>query len=602
MPNTVLGKVACTPKGDYSASTNYVVLDIVSYGGGSYMALKNVTGVTPSNDGVNWMQLSSQGIQGDTGPQGAPGPAAGFGVVTATVDDTIGIPTVEVQTSGPNTAKELNFQFHGLKGAKGDKGDTGDKGDPFAYEDFTEEQLEGLTGPRGPEGPRGPQGPKGDQGPEGPQGPKGDVGPGLDIKGTYADLEALSTGVQSPQQGDMYNVGAESPYTIYMWDTTNDPPGWVSQGQLQGPKGEKGDKGDKGDTGETGAKGETGPQGPEGPQGPQGPQGEVGPGLDIKGTYADLDTLTTSVSAPQQGDMYNVGTAAPYTIYMWDTTTPPGQWVSQGQLQGPQGEQGPAGPEGPQGPAGADGAPGQPGPAGEDGTPGEQGPAGADGAPGEDGGYYAPAVDAAGNLSWTGSKEGMPDIPSVNIRGPQGPAGQDGAPGEQGPAGQDGAPGAQGDQGPAGAPGQNATINGVNALTLNASGGLTGSQSEGVYTISLPAGGTADQVLKRTSDGGAEWGDAPSGGASYVASFTAEQWTAGTGESTITIPAATHKLSGSIVDCKAFASVSGGYRGGVWASLETYATVAENGDIVLHYPDTSGYAGAAVLTAYEIPS
>ena len=123
-----------------------------------------------------------------------------------------------------------------------------------------------------------------------------------------------------------------------------------------------------------------------------------------------------------------------------------------------------------------------------------------------------------------------------------------------------------------------------------------------MYTISLPAGGTADQVLKRTSDGGAEWGDAPSGGASYVASFTAEQWTAGTGESTITIPAATHKLSGSIVDCKAFASISGGYRAGVWASLETYATVAENGDIVLHYPDTSGYAGAAVLTAYEIPS
>ena len=432
------------------------------------------------------------------------------------------------------------------------------------------------------------------------------MGPGLEIKGTYADLEALIGGVQSPQQGDMYNVGAESPYTIYMWDTTNDPPGWVSQGQLQGPKGEKGDKGDKGDTGETGAKGETGPQGPEGPQGPQGPQGEVGPGLDIKGTYEDLDTLTTSVSAPQQGDMYNVGTAAPYTIYMWDTTTPPGQWISQGKLQGPQGEQGPAGPEGPQGPAGADGAPGQPGPAGEDGAPGEQGPAGADGAPGEDGGYYAPAVDTAGNLSWTGSKEGMPDIPSVNIRGPQGPAGQDGAPGAQGPAGQDGAPGAQGEQGPAGTPGQNATINGVTALNLTASGGLSGKQSGDTFTIDGSGKqdkltGNAGQVVGFDEAGNAQAQDAPSGGtASYVASFTAEQWTAGASESTITIPAATHKLSGSIVDCKAFASVSGGYRAGVWASLETYATVSDNGDIVLHYPDTSGYAGAAVLMAYEI--
>lgn len=542
-----------------------------------------------------------KGDKGDTGPQGPKGDKGDTGAQGPKGD------TGETGPQGPKGDTGAT----GEQGPKGDTGDTGpqgeqgpkgDQGDPFTYEDFTEEQLEGLTGPQGPEGPQGPQGPKGDQGPEGPRGPKGDVGPGLEIKGTYADLEALSAGVQSPQQGDMYNVGAAAPYTIYMWDTTNDPSGWVSQGQLQGPKGEKGEKGDKGDTGETGAQGEIGPQGPEGPQGPQGPQGEVGPGLDIKGTYADLDTLSTSVSAPQQGDMYNVGAAAPYTIYMWDTTTPPGQWISQGKLQGPQGEQGPAGPEGPQGPAGADGEPGQPGPAGEDGAPGEQGPAGADGAPGENGGYYAPAVDAAGNLSWTGSKEGMPDIPSVNIRGPQGPAGQDGAPGEQGPAGQDGAPGAQGEQGPAGTPGQNATINGVNVLTLNASGGLTGSQSEGVYTISLPPGGTADQVLKRTSDGGAVWGDAPSGGASYVASFTAEQWTAGASESTITIPAATHKLSGNIVDCKAFTSISGGYRAGVWASLETYATAAENGDIVLHYPDTSGYAGVAVLTAYEIPS
>ena len=439
----------------------------------------------------------AQGPKGDTGDTGPQGPKGDTGAIGA---------------QGPKGDT-------GETGPRGEQGPKGDQGDPFTYEDFTEEQLEGLTGPRGPEGPRGPQGPKGDQGPEGPQGPKGDVGPGLDIKGTYADLEALSTGVQSPQQGDMYNVGAESPYTIYMWDTTNDPPGWVSQGQLQGPKGEKGDKGDKGDTGETGAKGETGPQGPEGPQGPQGPQGEVGPGLDIKGTYADLDTLSTSVSAPQQGDMYNVGATAPYTIYMWDTTNDPPSWVSQGQLQGPKGdtgepgpqgpkgdtgaqgpkgEQGPAGPEGPQGPAGEDGAPGPQGPAGADGQDGAQGPAG------ENGGYYSPSVDSEGNINWTASKEGMPDIPSSNIRGPQGPAGQDGAPGAQGPAGQDGA---QGEQGPAGAAGQNATINGVTALTLQASGGLTGSQSGGIFTISLPAGGQQNQVLKQDASGGAVWGD-----------------------------------------------------------------------------------------------
>ena len=43
------------------------------------------------------------------------------------------------------------------------------------------------------------------------------------------------------------------------------------------------------------------------------------------------------------------------------------------------------------------------------------------------------------------------------------------------------------------------------------------------------------------------------------------------------------------------------YRPGSWAALETYATVAENGDIVLHYPDTSGYDGQAVLSMYTAP-
>lgn len=37
-----------------------------------------------------------------------------------------------------------------------------------------------------------------------------------------------------------------------------------------------------------------------------------------------------------------------------------------------------------------------------------------------EGGYYSPSVDSEGNLTWEGSKEGMEDIPSTNIRGPQG--------------------------------------------------------------------------------------------------------------------------------------------------------------------------------------
>lgn len=67
---------------------------------------------------------------------GEPGESAGFGEVTATVDDGVGIPEVTVTTSGPNTAKNFSFQFKnlkgetGAKGAKGTKGDVGEQGEP----------------------------------------------------------------------------------------------------------------------------------------------------------------------------------------------------------------------------------------------------------------------------------------------------------------------------------------------------------------------------------------------------------------------------------------------------------------------------------------
>ena len=165
MPNTVLGKVACTPKGDYSEGAAYVVLDIVAYGGGSYMALKDVTGVTPSNDGLNWMRLAekgSDGIDGTDGADGAtftpsvspdgelswandgslenpdpvnimgqtgqPGAAAGFGQPTATVDNNVGTPGVTVETSGPDTAKVFAFKFVNLKGNQGEQGIQGIQG------------------------------------------------------------------------------------------------------------------------------------------------------------------------------------------------------------------------------------------------------------------------------------------------------------------------------------------------------------------------------------------------------------------------------------------------------------------------------------------
>lgn len=60
------------------------------------------------------------------------------------------------------------------------------------------------------------------------------------------------------------------------------------------------------------------------------------------------------------------------------------------------------------------------GPAGSDGVPGKDGRDGADGKDGTDGGYYTPAVSAEGDLSWTASKDGMPEVAGTNIKGPKG--------------------------------------------------------------------------------------------------------------------------------------------------------------------------------------
>ena len=90
---------------------------------------------------------------------------------------------------------------------------------------------------------------------------------------------------------------------------------------------------------------------------------------------------------------------------------------------------------------------------------------GADGADGEDGGYYTPSVAADGTLTWTASKEGMPAVGSVNIKGADGAAGA---------AGQDGADGTTVVVGTVTtvAAGSSATVQGVlnaetNTLTLN---------------------------------------------------------------------------------------------------------------------------------------
>lgn len=233
-----------------------------------------------------------------------------------------------------------------------------------------------------------------------------------------------------------------------------------------------------------------------------GEPGPPGTGIMIKGTAAQVEDLPTEAAA---GDMWNVGSAPPYNIYLYTGN----EWQDQGQLQGaegpqgepgPKGDTGPQGPEGPQGPAGPQGEPGpkgdtgdigpqgpkgdpgeqgsigpqgEPGPKGDtgdtgpqgpkgdtgdmgpQGPEGPQGPAGPQGEPGlkgdqgESGATYTPSVDEDGLLSWANDK-GMENPAPVNIRGPQGSKGDTGDMGPQGPKGDTGEPGPQGEPGPKG--------------------------------------------------------------------------------------------------------------------------------------------------------
>ena len=147
-----------------------------------------------------------------------------------------------------------------------------------------------------------------------------------------------------------------------------------------------------------------------------------GAGFTILGYYDTIEALNAAVEAPKAGEMYGIGTAAPYDIYVWDAVG--GQWVNNGAIQGPKGDQGETGPQGPQG------DPGETGPQGPKGDPGDTGPQGPKGDPGETG------------------PQGPKGDPGDT--GPQGPKGD---PGDTGPQGPKGDPGETGPQGPKGDPG-----------------------------------------------------------------------------------------------------------------------------------------------------
>lgn len=91
---------------------------------------------TTSEPGTNAVvEITKQGTvytadftipRGEQGPKGEN--TAAISSVTGSVDNNVGVPSVDVVAGGTPEQRTLDFQFHNLKGQQGEKGDTGDTG------------------------------------------------------------------------------------------------------------------------------------------------------------------------------------------------------------------------------------------------------------------------------------------------------------------------------------------------------------------------------------------------------------------------------------------------------------------------------------------
>ena len=247
-------------------------------------------------------------------------------------------------------------------------------------------------------------------------------------------------------------------------------------------------------------KGDTGEQGPQGAAGETGPRGATfTPALDAEGVLSwtndggFANPAPVSVRGPRgpQGEKGDMGEAGPQG--------PQGATGPQGET-GPRGEKGEKGDTGGTGPAGPQGETGPQGPQGETGP---QGPKGDTGERGAQGYTFTPALDAAGNLSWTNDGS-LANPGTVNLMGPQGPQGPQGVKGDTGPQGPQGEKGETGDTGPQGPKGE--TGNGFKIM------GYYASVSELQSAVPSPAVGDAYGVgASEPYDiyiwGGASWVD-----------------------------------------------------------------------------------------------
>ena len=142
MAKIKIGRVRPVYRGDYGASTAYVVLDRVKHNGSIWECIADATGIEPqASASTYWIEIGAKGdtgaagkdgLNGQKGDPGTPGrdgtngQSAKITNVTATVSNTVGTPSVKVTLGGTDLQRTIDLAFSGLKGQTGDAGATQD--------------------------------------------------------------------------------------------------------------------------------------------------------------------------------------------------------------------------------------------------------------------------------------------------------------------------------------------------------------------------------------------------------------------------------------------------------------------------------------------
>ena len=196
-------------------------------------ASATITGDSPNYTLNLVLPKGDKGAKGDAGTKGADGITPTIAVGTTTTGEAGTNANVTMSKSG--TTYTFNFTIpKGVKGdtgAAGTKGDKGEKGDPFTYADFTSEQLAALKGAKGDKGDKGDTGADGVAGAKGDKGDRGEKGAD-GVTPTFT-IGTITTGA----------AGSTATVTI-----TGTAPNYVLNFTI--PKGDKGDAGEAGSGGD----------------------------------------------------------------------------------------------------------------------------------------------------------------------------------------------------------------------------------------------------------------------------------------------------------------------------------------------------------------